>query len=250
MVKLQSYVLKSLISLILLMTPAPSVATGQEKAPALSEMKMYYLTLLSRGPKWTPEQTPDTERIQGEHMKHIQKMAGDGKLVAAGPITDGGQLRGIFIFGVSSIEEAKALAESDPAVKAGRLAVEVHPWMSQKGIGERIAAQVKANPQANFEMTTYQLGLAHRGPKATSESTPESKQLQADHLSNIFKLIGSGKLGAAGPCMDGGNLNGVFMFQVGSMEEAKALVDADPFVKAGIIVVELHPWMAAKGTMP
>lgn len=250
MTKRRGYTLKSLVSLIVFLMLGPSLGIGQEKAPARPEMVMYYLTLLSRGPKWTPEQTPDTERIQAEHMKHIQKMAGDGKLVAAGPITDGGPLRGIFIFGVASLEEAKALAEGDPAVKAGRLAVEVHPWMSQKGIGARNAAAVKANPQTNFDMTTYQLGLAYRGPKATTESTPESIQLQADHLANIFKMLGSGKLGAAGPCLDGGNLSGVFVFQVGSIEEAKALADADPFVKAGILVVELHSWMAAKGTLP
>src|SRR4029453_18054462 len=156
------------------------------------------------------------------HMKNIQNMAAAGNLVAAGPVVDGGQLRGIFIFAVGSMEEAKSLAEGDPAVKAGRLAVEVHPWMSQKGIGRRNAAAVKANPQTNFEMTTYQLGLARRGPKATTESTPESKQLQADHLGHIFKMLGAGKLGAAGPCLDGGNLSGVFVFQVGSIEEAKA----------------------------
>ena len=250
MMKPRGYTLKSLISLILFLMLAASIVIGQEKAPAMPEMATYYLVLLSRGPKWTPERTPDTERIQAEHMKNIQKMAGDGKLVAAGPIADGGELRGIFVFAVGSMEEAKVLAEADPAVKAGRLAAEVHRWMSQKGIGARNAAAVKANPQMNFEMTTYQLGLARRGPKATTESTPETQKLQADHIANIFKLIGSGKLGAAGPCLDGGNLSGVFVFQVGSMEEAKALADADPFVKAGIVVVDLHPWMAAKGTLP
>jgi uncharacterized protein len=248
MTKLRGYAEKSLISLIVFLMLAASPATGQEKAPAMREMTTYYLVLLSRGPNSGP--SPDAERIQAEHMKGIQSMAAEGKLVAAGPIVDGGALRGIFVLAVSSIEEAKALAAADPAVKAGRLAVDVHPWNSQKGIGARNAAAVKANPQTNFEMTTYQLGLARRGPEATTESTPETQRLWADHLANVFKLISTGKLGAAGPCMDGGNLNGVFVFQVGSIEEAKALVDTDPLVKAGILEVEFHPWMAAKGTLP
>ena len=250
MMKLRGYTAKALISLIAFLLVAPSLATGQEKAPAMPEMATYFLALLSCGLRSTTEQTPETQRIQAEHMKNIQQMAADGKLVAAGPIVDGGALRGIFIFAVSSLEEAKALANADPAVKAGRLAAEVHPWMSQKGIGAKNAAAVKANPQHNFEMTTYQLGLARPGPKATAESTPETQKLRSEHLANIFKMIASGKLGLAGPCMDGGSLNGVFVFQVGSIEEAKALADSDPLVKAGILVVELHPWMAAKGTLP
>jgi hypothetical protein len=32
------------------------------------------------------------------------------------------------------MEEMKALAEQDPAVKAGRLAVEIHPWFVEKGV--------------------------------------------------------------------------------------------------------------------
>jgi uncharacterized protein YciI len=42
--------------------------------------------------------------------------------------------RGILIFKTATMEEAKALAGNDPAVKAGRLVVEIHPWMVQKGV--------------------------------------------------------------------------------------------------------------------
>ena len=44
---------------------------------------------------------------------------------------DDGDLRGIVILKVNSLEEAQALVNQDPAVKAGRLRVELHPWMSE-----------------------------------------------------------------------------------------------------------------------
>ena len=98
------------------------------------EMATYYVGFLFRGPKWTPEVTPETERIQKGHMAHIREMGASGKLILAGPFMDDGNLRGMFVFRVANMEEAKALAEADPAVKAGRLVVEMHPWFSAKGI--------------------------------------------------------------------------------------------------------------------
>jgi hypothetical protein len=56
-----------------------------------------------------------------------------GKLLRAGPFTDGGNLCGVGLQ-VGLLEEAKALADANPALKAGRLEVEVHPWYSAKGI--------------------------------------------------------------------------------------------------------------------
>jgi uncharacterized protein YciI len=74
------------------------------------------------------------EQLQKDHMAHIGQMAKDGKLLLAGPFTDNTDLRGMFVFQTASIEEARALSEADPAVKAGRLRIELHPWLSPKGI--------------------------------------------------------------------------------------------------------------------
>jgi uncharacterized protein YciI len=243
-------VAEMLIAIIALAAFAIIPVCAQEKAAPRPEMAIYQMGLLTRGPGWTAEATPETERVQAEHMKHIQKMAADGKLVAAGPITDGGQLRGIFIFAAASLDEAKALASADPAVKAGRLAVEVHPWFGPKGIGAKFFAERKANPDAKVEMDTYQFVLLKRGPNASATATPESAKMQADHVEGIFRLIASGKLGAAGPFMDGGPIAGILVFRVGSLDEARALAESDPLVKAGKLLVELHPWMAAKGVLP
>ena len=93
-----------------------------------------YLAFLTRGAKWTPEKTPQTEEIQKGHMANILRLAETKKLVVAGPFGDDGTLRGIFVFKVGSLEEAKSLAETDPAVQAGRLALDIHPWQVPEGI--------------------------------------------------------------------------------------------------------------------
>ncbi|SIT91792.1 Uncharacterized conserved protein YciI, contains a putative active-site phosphohistidine [Pontibacter indicus] len=113
-------------------------ATTAQQAPKksgemdMSQMKTYYMALLKKGP-YQPTDTAEVNSIQRGHMAHIRKMAADGKLVMAGPFLDNGELRGIFIFDVATLEEAKALTEADPAVKAGKLIMELHPWMSQRG---------------------------------------------------------------------------------------------------------------------
>lgn len=97
-------------------------------------MTVYYLRLLKRGPLWTPEETPEIERLQAAHLAHGEKLRAEGKLILNGPLLDNGDLRGVGIFRVSSLEEAQALSDADPAVKAGRLVSELHPWMTFKGV--------------------------------------------------------------------------------------------------------------------
>jgi len=93
-----------------------------------------YLAFLVRGAKWTPDKTPETEAIQKAHLANIGRLAEMKKLVVAGPFGDDGTLRGIFVFRVNSIDEARSLAATDPAVQAGRLALQIHPWIVPEGI--------------------------------------------------------------------------------------------------------------------
>jgi uncharacterized protein YciI len=50
------------------------------------------------------------------------------KLVLAGPFVEDGDRRGVFIFKVPTLAEAQALTDTDPAVAAGRLKIELHQW--------------------------------------------------------------------------------------------------------------------------
>jgi len=97
-------------------------------------MTTAYLGFLTRGAKWTPEKTAATEELQKAHMANINRLAEMKKLVVAGPFGDNGTLRGIFVFKVATLEEAKELAATDPSVQAGRLAISMHPWLVPEGV--------------------------------------------------------------------------------------------------------------------
>ncbi len=90
-------------------------------------MRQYVMAFLKAGPNRDQDED-EAIRLQKAHRENIRRLASEGKLALAGPFMDDGEFRGIFVFNVATIEEARALTESDPAVKAGRLALELHPW--------------------------------------------------------------------------------------------------------------------------
>ncbi len=90
-------------------------------------MKTYVMALLKAGPN-RGQDAETAARLQRAHLDNIKRMAREGSLVLAGPFSDDGDIAGIYIFDVGSVEEARALTETDPAVKAGRLVMELHPW--------------------------------------------------------------------------------------------------------------------------
>ena len=121
----------------LLVVPACDVnhvEHAEEASDVSYEMTTYYVGFLYRGENWSPEQTPESEQIQRDHLANIERLAEAGQLLLAGPFVDDTDLRGMFVFKVDSMEEARALCDSDPAVQAGRLRVELRPWYSAEGI--------------------------------------------------------------------------------------------------------------------
>ena len=107
-----------------------------------------------------------------------------------------------------------------------------------------VAAQDR-KPQ--FEMTHYVVGFFHKGPNWTAEQTDEKRRMQEAHLANFGKLAEAGKLIVAGPFGDNGDLRGMLIFKLESVDEARKLMAADPTLKAGRLTLDLHPWFAAAG---
>jgi uncharacterized protein len=98
-------------------------------------MKQYVMAFLKLGPNRTLDSVKAAE-LQMAHLKNIIRMADEGKLVLAGPFLDNNEVRGIYIFDVPTIEEAKELTKTDPAIKAGSLVMELRPWYGSAALLE------------------------------------------------------------------------------------------------------------------
>lgn len=92
-------------------------------------MRKYVLAILKTGPKDAEVQGDARKALFKGHFDNMNRLAKEGKLAVAGPFNDPEKkYRGLFILAVATVEEAKALAETDPTVKAGVLIVEYVPW--------------------------------------------------------------------------------------------------------------------------
>lgn len=90
-------------------------------------MRKYVVAYLKAGPNRDQDST-EAMALQRAHLDNITKMANEGKLVLAGPFLDDHEVKGIYVFAVETLEEARVLTHSDPAVQAGRLEMELRPW--------------------------------------------------------------------------------------------------------------------------
>jgi uncharacterized protein len=108
-------------------------AAAQTKVEEDWQMKSYFMVLLTAGPNRTQDSATASILMKG-HLDNIGRLFDDKKLVLAGPFLDNGTYRGIFILDVPSAEAAAELLMTDPAIKAGRLDYEMHPWYGPANI--------------------------------------------------------------------------------------------------------------------
>jgi uncharacterized protein YciI len=91
-------------------------------------MKMYVMVILKTGTNKNTDKAKIDAAFQG-HMKNIGRLAQIGKLVVAGPMEKNDkEYRGIFILNARTIEEARILLGTDPAVKEKFLDAELFQW--------------------------------------------------------------------------------------------------------------------------
>lgn len=207
------------------------------------KLVQFYMAILKKGPKFATTREEERNAIFKQHVGNVISLLNSGKAVIAGPFADDTDLAGLFIFRTASADEAKNWVDADPAVKAGLMVAEMHPWWSED-IFKKAASPLKMN--------LVYFGFLKRGPnrKPGDGDTPEIQELQKAHIANIVRLAEMKKLVVAGPFGDDGDLRGIFVFRVGSLTEAKELAATDPMIKIDRLRLELHPWNVPEGVIP
>jgi uncharacterized protein YciI len=99
-------------------------------------------------------------------------------------------------------------------------------------------------------MRMYVLCILKTGPKDAEIKGDERKKIFEGHFANIGRLADEGKLAVAGPFgKNDKSYRGLYIFNVGTIEEAEALVKLDPAVKSEVFVPDLTLWYGSAAMM-
>lgn len=100
-------------------------------------MKSYFLVILKTGGNTTTNKEYVNESFKG-HLQNINRLAKEGILVVAGPIGKNDKsYRGIFILqNINTIEDAKILLLTDPAISNGLLDYDIFTWYGSAALPE------------------------------------------------------------------------------------------------------------------
>ncbi|WP_459210476.1 YciI family protein [Aquimarina rhabdastrellae] len=95
-------------------------------------------------------------------------------------------------------------------------------------------------------MQQYFIAFLKKGPSRSQNKT-ETDSLQQLHLAHLGKMYELGYADISGPFGDDGDIRGITIYNTPTLKIADSLANLDPMVKAGRLVIEMHPWWAAKG---
>jgi len=215
------------------------VAVTALAADAPPRMKTYQMVFFRKGSN--TNSPADGAKMQQAHLNELIQLNLSRTNVLFGPFLDGTDLRGIAVLDVPDAASARSLLAGDPYVKGGHMTLDVKPWMSE--------TNVFALPEKPHTPEQLVFGFLMRGTNRVQLPAEEGQKIQKGHLDYMGELHKQGKLIAAGPFLEAGDMRGIVIYRVTTVEEAKRLAADDPAVKIGRLVIDAHPWMTFKGML-
>ncbi|MDY7395461.1 YciI family protein [Aureibaculum sp. 2210JD6-5] len=106
-------------------------------------MKSYVFVILKTGSNTTANKDSISASFRG-HMENINRLVKANKLIVAGPFgKNNDSYRGLFILDVPTLEEAKELLQTDPAIKTNLLEAVLYEWYGSAALSEYLPASDK-----------------------------------------------------------------------------------------------------------
>ncbi|NOS55547.1 MAG: hypothetical protein HOP37_04740 [Cyclobacteriaceae bacterium] len=172
----------------------------------------------------------EVDKIMSGHMANINKMAKEGKLLAAGPFEGGG---GIFIFNTTSVDEVTEWMKADPGIQANR-------WKLEKLLYTPRTGSVCAVKEP-YEMTMYSfVRFLPNIAKFNVQMAPETFGKHDDYLKEIKKtgnVIEEGTFGDS---------EGGILIMKGKVQPE--VIENDPAVREGLLEIWVKELYVAKGS--
>jgi hypothetical protein len=109
-------------------TPAPpayDAALAERLGADEHGMRNYVLVILKTGPTRVAD-GPERDAMFRGHFENMQRLSKEGVLVHAGPLDGVDGWRGLFLFAVGDVEEAKRHVATDPVIQKGEMVAEYH----------------------------------------------------------------------------------------------------------------------------
>jgi uncharacterized protein YciI len=136
--------LNRLLACLVLVIASHAALAQQEKPPYDEQlaqslgadergMRHYVFVVLKTGPTRVPDGPKREEMFRG-HFANMNRLAAEGKLAVAGPFDGVEGWRGLFIFAVDDIEEARKLVATDPVIVNGEMVAEYHKLYSSAAL--------------------------------------------------------------------------------------------------------------------
>ena len=151
----------------------------------------------------------------------------------------------IFVMLLCCKQEPRPETSVSPvAAAAGKSAKQLKEELTSKGF--QIFDYVDGKTKDTILMQQYFIAFLKNGPDR-SQTKKEIDSLQALHLAHLGRMYEEGYADISGPFGDDGAIRGITIYNTPTQEFADSLANMDPMVKAGRLIIEMHPWWAAKG---
>ena len=151
----------------------------------------------------------------------------------------------LLIFSVAC-KDQDPLSEpvSDAAGSSSGSIAEIKKQLTEEGYG--IFDYIDETTRDTILMQQYFIAFLKSGPNR-SQNKEEADSLQSLHLAHLGRMYKEGYADISGPFGDDGEIRGITIYNTPTREMADSLANMDPMVKSGRLIIEIHPWWAAKG---